>query len=268
MPSLGRFHYLEAVPSSATPRREVRTLVLVHAFPLNAEMWRPQLALAERGWRVIAPDLRGMGESPADRTVERMDDYVGDLVDLLDGLHVERAVIGGLSLGGYVTLALFKHVPSYFTGMILADTRPQADTAEGIEGRKKMLALLAQDGVQGVIEQMLPKLLGETTRRERPEISEAIRRVARENHPEGVAGALRAMMTRADSTGLLASIRCPTLIIVGSDDVLTPPELSRGMHEAIPGSTLQVIEGAGHLSNCERSERFNEVVGEFLDRRV
>jgi 3-oxoadipate enol-lactonase len=268
MPSLGRFRYLEAVPPASASGRKPRTLVLIHAFPLNAAMWEPQLALAERGWRVIAPHLRGMGEGAEGRGALSMDDYVGDLIDLLDGLHLKGSVIGGLSLGGYVTLGLFKHAPSYFGGMVLADTRSPADTPEGVEGRKKMLAVLEKDGVSGVVGQMLPKLISDTTRQRRAGVDEEVRTIAASNTVPGVAGAITAMMGRMDSTALLPSIHCPTLIVVGEDDRLTPPAESQSMHAAIPGSELVILPEAAHLSSFERPDAFNAALGRFLDHHV
>ncbi len=133
-------------PPPPDPNAPRGTLVLIHAFPLNARMWEPQLALAANGWRVIAPHLRGFDGGSTDPAATSMDDYAGDVIDLLDALHVEDAVIGGLSMGGYVTFALLRHAPRYFRGLVLADTRPQADTPEGVEGRRKMLALVRRKG--------------------------------------------------------------------------------------------------------------------------
>jgi pimeloyl-ACP methyl ester carboxylesterase len=231
-------------------------------------MWEPQLALAEAGWRVIAPQLRGMDGASSDPETTSIDDYAGDIIDLLDALHIEEAVIGGLSMGGYVTLAMFRHAPRYFGGMLLADTRSQADTPEGIDGRKRSLALLRERGTGAVLEQMLPKLLGETTRRQRPDVENRLREIALSNSEPAIAGAITALMTRPDSTPLLASVHCPTLIVVGDEDTLTPPQLSQAMHEAIPGSELVTISGAGHVSSLEQPAAFNAALEGFLTHRV
>jgi pimeloyl-ACP methyl ester carboxylesterase len=197
-----------------------------------------------------------------------MDDFAADVIDLLDTLHIEDAVIGGLSLGGYVAFAVLRHAPAYARGLILADTRPQADAPAALDGRKKMLALVSSEGPDAIAAEMLPKLLGDTTRRERPTVVERVTTMIRENTSAGIAGALTAMMNRPDSTPLLSAIRCPTLVVVGSEDTLTPPAVSEEMARAIPGAQLSIIERAGHLPNVERSDAFTETVAAFLARRL
>jgi pimeloyl-ACP methyl ester carboxylesterase len=269
VPIIGRLRYLEALPPAVTGSHASKgTLVLIHAFPLNARMWDAQLALAQEGWRVIAPQLRGFDGAEHDPETNGIDDYAGDVIDLLDALHVKEAVIGGLSMGGYVAFAMFRHAPSYFRGIILADTRPQADTPEGLQGRARMLETLESRGVSAVADEMLPKLLGETTRREKPEVVERIRSLIFSSSARAIAGAIRALRSRLDSTPLLSSMHCPALIVVGEEDTITPPEISQEMHRAIPGSALVRIPACGHLPNVERTEAFNAALGEFLRHRV
>ena len=243
-------------------------LVLLHAFPLNARMWAPQLALAERGWRVIAPQLRGFDDGDHDPPAASVDDFAGDVIDLLDALHLHEAVIGGLSMGGYVALAMFRHAPRYFHGLVLADTRAEADTTEGVDGRRRMLTLVRERGPSAVADEMLPKLLGPTTRATRPDVVERVRAIALSNSADAIAGALTALMTRPDSTGLLPAIHCPTLILVGDEDVVTPPALSETLHKAITGSELRLIPQSGHLSSIECADAFNDTLARFLDHRV
>ena len=185
-----------------------------------------QLALADRGWRVIAPQLRGFDGAAGDPPAASMDDYAGDVIDLLDALHVKTAVIGGLSMGGYVAFALLRLAARYVQGLILADTRPQADTPEADRRRARACCKVVQDkGASAVADQMLPKLLGETTRQTRPEVVERVRALVLANSADAIAGAIRALMSRPDSTPLLASIHVPTLIVVGDQDVVTPRPL-------------------------------------------
>ena len=144
-----------------------------------------------------------------------MDDFAGDVIDLLDSLHIEQAVIVGLSMGGYVTFALLRNASSYFQGLVLADTRPQADTPEGVQARQRMLTLVREKGPGAVAEEMLPKLLGNSTRQQQPALVEEVRSIILANGTETLAGAITAMMTRPDSTPLLSSIKLPTLVVVG-----------------------------------------------------
>jgi len=197
-----------------------------------------------------------------------MDDCAADVIDLLDALHIENAVIGGLSMGGYVAFALFRHAPRYFRGMVLADTRPQADTPEAIEGRKRLLGVVREKGAAAVADEMLPKLLGETTRRNRPDLVAHVGDLVRSNPPDAIAGAISALMSRPDSTPILPTIHCPTLILVGEEDVLTPPALSQDMQRAIGGAELVMVPGAGHLSSLEQPEVFNAALARFLEHRV
>ena len=277
MPTTGRFRYLEATPSSATRPRG--TVVLLHAFPLNGLMWEPQLApLAADGWRVLAPHVRGADGGTAtggrvsvpdeDTRPTTMDDYAADLVDLLDALHVEDAVIGGCSMGGYLALALMRRAPNYFRGLLLVDTRSQADAPEALEGRRKLLKLAEDQGPGAVVADMEPKLLGDTTRRERPGVVAQLRAMAMRNSNAAVAGMVRALMSRQDSTPLLGGIRVPTLIVVGEEDTITPPALSQQMHAAIAGSTLEVLPRVGHLPNLEDPQSFNGVLTRFLAHKV
>jgi pimeloyl-ACP methyl ester carboxylesterase len=231
-------------------------------------MWEPQLTLAADGWRVIAPQLRGMDGGSTDHPATSMDDHAADVIDLLDALHVEEAVVGGLSMGGYVTFAIQRHAPRYIRALVLADTRPQADTPEGVEGRRKMMALVGEKGPSAVADEMIPKLLGEHTRRTRPDVAEQVRNLILSSSAEAIAHAVTALMTRPDSSPLLGSIHVPTLIVVGEQDTITPPALSEQMHRAISGSEYIVLPGAGHLSNLEQPEPFNAALARFLEHRV
>jgi 3-oxoadipate enol-lactonase len=227
-------------------------------------MWEPQFALADDGWRVIAPDFAGSSTAPR----PAMDDYAGQVIDLLDALRVHEAVIAGLSMGGYVALAMFRHAPRYAQGLILADTRAEADTPQAIEGRQKMQVLVGDKGQTAIADEMIPKLLGETTRRTMPAIVERVRALILESSRESISGALNALMTRPDSTPLLSSIHCPTLVVVGEEDTVTPRPLSEKMQQAIAGAELAVIPGAGHLSSLEQPLLFNQTLARFLAHRV
>ena len=171
-------------------------------------------------------------------------------------------------MGGYLGLALTRLAERYIRGLILADTRAQADAPEAVENRKKVLNVLDEKGTAAVVEDMLPKLLGETTKRTRPEVVERVRAIGLSNAKEAVAGMVRALMTRADSTPLLPKIHIPTLIVVGAEDTITPPAMSEQMHTAIAGSELVILDSAGHLSSLEDPVSFNGTVSKFLEHRL
>jgi 3-oxoadipate enol-lactonase len=231
-------------------------------------MFEDQLELAERGWRVVVPQLRGFDGGIGEPAAVSIDDYAADAIDLLDALHVEEAVIGGVSMGGYIAFAMFRHAPQYFHGLLLADTRSEADTPEGIEGRRRMLQLVREKGPGGVADEMIPKLLGSTTRASNPAVVERVRSLVLSSSTDAIAGAITALMTRPDSTPLLPSIRCPALVIVGEEDTVTPGTAAEAMHRAIAGSELATISAAGHLSNLEQPAAFNAALARFLDRRL
>ena len=253
--------YLEVEPAAAAGRG---TLVLVHAFPLAAEMWEPQLAAPPEGWRVVAPDLAGFGRSfpaPASATFE---DDAGDLLALLDHLGEKQAVVAGLSMGGYVAFALLRLAPERVRGLVLADTRPDADSPEARRSRQDMLNTLDRDGVEAVVEGMLPRLLGATTLETRPGVAARVREIGRRQRTEGIRAAIHRLMGRPDSTPLLPAIRCPALVVAGAQDAITGPDIARGMQREIPGARLALLESAGHLSNLEQPDAFNAALGEFL----
>lgn len=239
-------------------------VVLIHAFPLNAGLWRPQVDRAPSGWRFLTPDLPGFGGStrPPARS---MDDMARAVLAAMDAEEVRRAVIGGMSMGGYVTLALYRLAPERFTGMILADTRATADSEQQREARHRMIVSARLAGPSAVADEMLPKLLGATSHRDRPQLAVRVREMIERNSAEAIAGAVEAMMGRPDSRPMLAGISVPTLVLCGTEDVLTPPQDSEALHASIPGSRLAMLEQAGHLSNIEAPDRFSFALNAFLD---
>lgn len=235
--------------------------VLVHGFPLRADVWRPQLESPPDGWRLIAPDLRGVGGGPPlDRAID-MDGFARDLDALLDALEIDRAAIGGVSMGGYITFALFRHAPARFTAMILADTRPQADTPSGRDARLQMRAQLAERGPRAVADLMLPKLVSADAA---PATRDLLLRMIESLDPRAIDAAIGAMLDRPDSTPDLARINIPTLVVVGEHDMLTPVSDAEAMQRAIPRSRLVVIPGAGHLASLEQPEAFSRALADFL----
>lgn len=239
-------------------------VVLLHGFPFNHSMWRGQVEALRRTHRVVTPDLRGHGATSAVGDAATMEEMAQDVAALLDQLEVERATFGALSMGGYVALAFYRLFPHRVRALVLADTRPQADTDEARANREQMAQRALAEGMAAIAETMLPKLLAPATLQDRPEIIARVREMILNTQPEGAAAALRGMARRRDQTSLLSEILAPTLILVGSEDTLTPPADSELMHRKIPGSQLVVIEGAGHVSNIERPTEFNDALTKFL----
>lgn len=244
-------------------------VVLIHAFPLHAEMWRSQLERVPDGWRYIAADLPGFNGTAIDEP-ERvtMDEYAADVEALLDALEIDRAVIGGCSMGGYVTFALFRRAPDRFSGALLVDTRATADTDEGLAARRGMSDMLRARGVGAVADQMIPRLLGETTRMSRPDVEPLVRRLILANRASGIDAAIHAMMSRPDSSADARRIAVPALVMVGAEDRLTPVADSEALHRAIGRSQLVVLEGAGHLPGLEVPEAFSRALEGFLNSNL
>jgi 3-oxoadipate enol-lactonase len=240
-------------------------VVLLHGYPFNRSLWNEQASALGNSYRVITPDLRGLGESestPGPATMNRM---AQDVAALLDHLEISRAVVGGLSMGGYVALAFYKQFPSRVRSLILADTRAQADTEEGKQTRFQQADKALAEGMAGIADSMLPKLLTPETVSKRPEVVKRVRDMMLKTKPEGAAGALLGMAEREDQTALLSQVSCPTLILVGREDPITPVADSEKMHREIAGSRLVVIENAAHVSNLERTDQFNEELMRFLN---
>ena len=237
-------------------------VVLLHGYPFNRTLWSDQVEALSKTHRVITPDLRGHGESslgPAG-----MNQLASDVASLLDARGVRRATIGGLSMGGYVTLAFYRQFPERVSALILADTRAQADTKENKRIRAEQIKTVLSQGMKPVVDAMLPKLLHPETVSRRPEAVIRLRDMMLQTKPEGAAAALEGMATRDDQTELLSKISVPTLIIVGKDDPITPFWDSEKMHERINASRLVVIKTACHVPNLERPEEFNDALLEFL----
>jgi pimeloyl-ACP methyl ester carboxylesterase len=242
-----------------------RAVVLLHAFPLARTMWRPQVDALKDDYRVIVPDLRGFGGTSPFEKIISIGLMADDVYALLEALRVdERVVLGGLSMGGYTALAFWRSYPTRVRALILADTRAEPDTDEGKANRDKMIEFAESHTPQEVIDQLLPKLLGEATRAQRPEVVEDVRHIASAQTIPAITGALRALRNRLDSRPALKEIVVPTLVMVGSEDTLTPPDVADTMAAAIKGAQKVVIEGAGHLSNLEQPEAFNEAVRSFV----
>lgn len=242
-------------------------IIFLHGFPFNRSMWNDQSETLRRKFRIITFDLRGFGESMAENeeAPATMDEMAQDAGALLDELKIDRVVVGGLSMGGYVALAFARLFPLRVRALILADTRAQSDSEEAKKGREETAVKASREGINTIADAMLPKLLAPTTAAEYPEIVERVRAMMMSTSTNAAAAALRGMAERPDRTHFLSQILAPTLIIVGSEDAITPLKDSEVMHREIRGSRLVVIRDAGHLSNLERPHDFNQAIETFLE---
>jgi pimeloyl-ACP methyl ester carboxylesterase len=248
-------------------------VVLLHAFPLDGRMWAPQVEALSGSFQVIVPDLRGFGAArgavadPDEHDLGEggwMDLLADDVALLLDRLEVERAVVAGLSLGGYLAFALWRRHAARIRALGLIATRAGKDREEAARNRLEMAERVGEEGVAFVPTVMLPRILGATSRATRPEVIERVTRLIIEQSPAGVAAAQRGMATRADSTGTLGSIDVPVLVIAGAEDETIPVGDAKLIADQVRNGRLVEIESAGHLVNLEQAELLNQLVYQFV----
>ncbi|MDQ3577848.1 MAG: alpha/beta hydrolase [Actinomycetota bacterium] len=241
-------------------------LVLVHGHPFDRSMWRPQVGTFSReGWRVIAPDLRGYGESTVVSGTTTLDVFVRDIAELLDGLGVDRFVLGGLSMGGQIVMEFQRLSPERIRGLVLADTFAAAETRDGRAGRYAMAERVLAEGMGPYADEVLPKMVAPHNIAAMPEVAAHVLAMMRGTSPEGAAAALRGRAERPDYVETLGSVSVPTLVVVGRDDEFTPVRDARLIQERVPGAELAIIEGAAHMPNLERPAEFNAVLRTFLE---
>ena len=246
---------------------EGQPLLFVHGYPLNRRMWQPQMDGLADVARVIAPDLRGHGDSQAAPGPYSMDLLADDLNALLDALHITQTVyLCGLSMGGYVAFAFYRRYAQRLAGLILAATRAAADSAQARASREQAAQTARQQGVAAIVEGMAAKMLSPQTAEQRPALAVQVKEIMLRTSLEGVLGDLEGMKERPDSTPTLSQITIPTLVIHGADDQIIPLAEAQAMQAAIPNAQMEVISGSGHLLNLEQEETFNAAVRGFVTR--
>ncbi|MCX5055622.1 alpha/beta hydrolase [Streptomyces sp. NBC_00201] len=238
-------------------------LVLIHGHPFDRTMWNPQLEAFSAARRVIAPDLRGYGASPASPAITRFEQFADDIRTLLDDLKVETCVLAGLSMGGQIVMDFYRRFPDRVRGLVLADTFPAADTAEGVRVRHATADRLLREGMGGYADDVLEKMVAPYAD---ARVKAHVHGMMTATSPQGAAAALRARAARPDYRELLTTVTVPALVVVGSDDTFTPVSDAEAMHAALPDSTLHVIEATAHMPNLERPKEFNEALDQFLAR--
>lgn len=242
-------------------------IVLAHAFPLDHRVWEWQIRELSARFRVLAPDLRGFGRTTVTSGVVTIEQMADDLAAMLDALAIEEPIVlGGLSMGGYVAFQFVRRHRQRLAGVILCDTRATADSEEVRENRLRTAERILNEGTAFLADQMLPRLCCERTFRRQPEVVEKLHRMILDQPPEGVAAAARGMACRSDSRDLLERIDCPTLVLVGQFDAISPPEEMEQMARAIPGASIVVVPDAGHMAPLENGQFVNQAIQDFLSR--
>lgn len=253
--------------SSATD--DLPPLVLLHAFPVDSRMWdgvRERLAARTR---VITPDQRGLGRTalPESDRAPDLDDAAADVLAMLDRLGLRRVVLGGCSMGGYLTMAILRAAPERVAGIVLIDTKHDADGEQARENRLRVADRSEREGIGGwLAEEMLENLLGADTRQTRADVTETTRELIESQPASGIAWAQRAMAERPDSTETLRHAAVPALVVVGEQDTLTSPEQAQRMAALFGNSSLVTLPGTGHLAPLEAPEQVAEAISGWLAR--
>jgi pimeloyl-ACP methyl ester carboxylesterase len=253
------------VPLYARDVGEGTPLVLLHAYPLSSAMWLAQREELAKRFRVITPDLRGFGGSVLGEDDPSIDAMADDVAALLRSKGIDRAAIGGLAMGGYVALAFCRRHLDRVIGVVLANTKASADSPD-VHAQRQATAeqIEAADSVQPLVDELLPRLVGPTTFRQRALVYGRVRGLVQSTPTKAAAWAQRAMAARADELAGLGAIRVPALVIAGSEDELTTEDDARAMVEALPNAELLVMPRSGHLTAVEQPELFNQAVAEFV----
>jgi pimeloyl-ACP methyl ester carboxylesterase len=242
-------------------------VVLLHAFPLNASMWSAQREALSGSYRVICPDQRGFGGTQLGHDIDdaRLDDVADDVVAMLDARKVGTFVLGGLSMGGYVAMALLRRHPERVSALVLADTKATADPPEAAANRLRIAEAVVEAGNSALLlDEVLPKLIGATTKERRPMVQGRVKALVERAPAYAVSWAQRAMAARPDSLETLKAVDVPALVIRGDEDELSSQADTRAMAEALPKATLVTIPQSGHLTAVETPEEFNAALLEFL----
>ncbi|MGW7477797.1 alpha/beta fold hydrolase [Nonomuraea muscovyensis] len=239
-------------------------VVLLHAFPLSSAMWLAQREGLSSLCRVITPDLRGFGGSRLGDDEPSVDLMADDVARLLDAEGIDRAVIGGLSMGGYVTMAFCRRHPDRVQGVLLADTKAGSDPQPARDNRERIAQAVLSQGAEVLLTDVLPALIGPTTKERRAMVLGRVKGLVQSAPPGAVAWAQRAMAARPDSFETLAGLKVPLLVVVGEEDELATPADAEAMARAVPDGRLEIIPKAGHLSAVEQPEAFNAAVAEWL----
>lgn len=263
------FVHVRGIEMAYVDAGEGPAVLFLHGYPFDKSMWNEQIgALTAAGLRVVAPDLRGFGETKSPGEISTMDEMARDVAALLDHLKIEQAFVCGLSMGGYVAFEFANLFPSRVRGLILAGTRAPADNEQEKAGREQQVMTMLRAGMVPISIATLPKLLAPRTLADKPNVVKRAREMITRSDPKGAAAAQRGMAVRRDYTDDLKQITEPTLIIVGREDPIRPVSDAEFMHSNIRNSRLEIIEDAAHMTNLEQPEIFNSALRDFLEESV
>lgn len=240
-------------------------LVFVHGFPFDRTSWLPQYEYFKQYCRVVIYDIRGFGSSLSDSDTQfSMEVFAKDLLAFLKALNIEKAIVCGLSMGGYILMNAFGMEPERFAGIVLCDTQCNADSDEAKQKRVKTIEQIREKGVKDFADGFLKNVLHEKSFKDKKEDVEAIREVILNTTQQTLVATVKALAKRPDTCEVLRSVKVPVLIICGKQDTITPPGKSQAMHDLIQNSSYKIIDEAGHLSNIDQPEAFNQYLGEFI----
>jgi 3-oxoadipate enol-lactonase len=256
------FNYIEQGSMGGLP------VVFIHGFPFSHRMWEPQMQALPKDFHVIAYDVRGHGFSSVGDGQFTIELFVDDLIALLDHLAIEKAVICGLSMGGYIALRAIERHPERIKGLVLCDTKSETDTNEEKIKRTSSIKTIKSAGVSAFVDDFVKAVFWTETFKTNPDAVDLIKELIYKNSTLGICGTMLALACRTDTTYSLSSIKIPTCIIVGEYDLRTPPSCAQEIHKAISGSELHVLPNAGHMSNLENSKDFNKTLINFLMKRL
>lgn len=252
------FEYIDVGP------RDGRPLLFIHGMGLNMEMWQGQIDLFQESHRIISLDLRGHGKSGVNEIQITYRQFVEDIIALLDHLNLDRVILCGLSMGGAIAMRFHELFPQRVLGLVICNSRSEADTNELIYWREEAIKQLQTVGIEPFVNDFMKKIVCEETLSTKPDLVAFLQKMIRDNNPINLARVFLAQAARPDMTDRLDNCKKPALIIGSSLDTLTPAHLMEPMHKRLVKSSFEVIEGCGHLSNLEKPEAFNSLLRSFL----
>ncbi len=260
--------YVNGIAVHEAGNRSGIPIIFIHGFPFNSTMWREQIKQLKKQYYCISYDVRGLGEAPSGDGQFTIEMFVDDLCALIDGLDLDRPIIAGFSMGGYIALRAMEREPERFRALILCDTRSEADDDAGRLKRAAAIKAIDKDGVEQFVSGFVPLAFSDGAPHRIPEIYNSYLEQAQKESPVGVKGCLLAMAARTDTTRSLEDINIPTLLLVGENDSITPPAMMQQMHEMIKDSEIVTVPGAGHMSPLENPECVTQSIDEFLRKSV